>query len=138
MLKEFREFAVKGNMIDLAIGVIIGAAFGSIVKSLVDDVIMPPIGMLIGNVDFNNIFFVLREGITIHGPYDTLADALKAGAVVIKVGVFLNTVINFIIIAFCIFIMIKQLQRFKKKDAATAVVAPEVQLLTEIRDLLKK
>lgn len=138
MLKEFKEFAIKGNMIDLAVGVVIGAAFGNIVKSLVDDVIMPPIGVLIGNVDFNNIFFVLREGATIHAPYDTLADAMKAGAVVIKVGVFLNTVISFLIIAFSIFILIKQLQRFKKEDAAKVIPAPEVQLLSEIRDLLKK
>lgn len=138
MLKEFKEFALKGNMIDLAVGVIIGAAFGNVVKSLVDDIIMPPIGALIGNVDFNNIFFTLRQGPTIPAPYNTLADALKAGAVVIKVGLFINTVISFLIIALCVFLLIKQLQRFKKQEAAAAVTPPEVILLGEIRDLLKK
>lgn len=138
MLKEFKDFALKGSVIDLAVGVIIGASFGSIVKSLVDDVIMPPIGLLIGNVDFSNIFLTLKEGPVIQAPYATLADALKAGAVVIKIGAFLNTVISFLIIAFCVFLVIRQLSRFKKEVAKEAVVAPEVQLLTEIRDLLKK
>lgn len=138
MLKEFKEFALKGNVVDLAVGVIIGAAFGSIVKSLVDDIIMPPIGYLLGNVDFTNLFIVMKEG-TVSGPYATLADATKAGAVMIKYGSFANTIVSFTIIAFSVFLLIKQLSRFKKEELAAAPgPTPEVKLLTDIRDLLKK
>jgi large conductance mechanosensitive channel len=139
MIKEFKEFAIKGNVVDLAVGVIIGASFGSIVKSLVDDIIMPPIGFVLGNVDFTNIFVVLKNG-NIPGPYNTLADAVKAGAVVIKVGLFFNTVISFLIIAFTVFLVVKQIQRLKKEEAATAAPAApatEIALLSEIRDILK-
>lgn len=114
MLKEFKAFALKGNVVDLAVGVIIGASFGAIVKSLVDDIIMPPIGFVLGNVDFTNLFLVLKEG-NVPGPYATLADAAKAGAVLIKYGSFANTVVSFVIIAFSVFLLIKQLSRFKKE-----------------------
>ncbi|MGZ3787493.1 MAG: large conductance mechanosensitive channel protein MscL [Bacteriovorax sp.] len=138
MLKEFKDFAMKGNVVDLAVGVIIGASFGAIVKSLVDDIIMPPIGSVLGNVDFANLFIVVKEG-KIPGPYATLDDAAKAGAVLIKYGSFANTVVSFIIVAFAVFILIKQLNRFKKEQAqAPAGPTPEVKVLTEIRDLLRK
>ncbi|WP_018150325.1 large conductance mechanosensitive channel protein MscL [Leeia oryzae] len=142
MLKEFKEFAMKGNVVDLAVGVIIGAAFGAIVKSLVDDVIMPPIGLILGNVDFSNLFFVLKEGAKAAGPYTSLKEAAEAGAVVIKYGVFVNAVVNFLIVAFSVFVMIKQLNRFKKVEAETpaapAEPTEEVLLLREIRDSLKR
>ena len=102
MFKEFKEFAMKGNMLDMAVGIIIGAAFGLIVTSLVNDVIMPPIGFLLGNVDFSNIFAVLKEGKT-PGPYASVAAAKAAGAVTMNVGLFINTIINFLIVAFAIF-----------------------------------
>ena len=136
MIKEFKEFAVKGNVVDLAVGVIIGASFGAIVKSLVDDIIMPPIGYLLGNVDFTNMFLVLKQG-TPAGPYNTLADAVRAGAVLIKLGLFLNTVVSFLIVSFSVFILVRQIQRLKKSEQAGAPSA-EVTLLTEIRDLLKR
>lgn len=138
MLKEFKEFALKGNVVDLAVGIIIGAAFGTIVKSLVDDIIMPPIGYLLGNVDFTNLFIIIKEGSAVPAPYNSLADATKAGAVMIKYGSFANTVVSFIIVAFSVFILIKQLNRFKKKEEVAAGPTAEVQVLTEIRDLLRK
>src|SRR4030043_1292733 len=106
MLKEFKAFAMRGNVLDMAVGIIIGAAFGTIVTSLVNDVIMPPIGLLLGNVDFSNIFAVLKEGKT-PGPYASVAAAKAAGAVTMNMGVFINTVINFIIVAFAIFMLIR-------------------------------
>jgi large conductance mechanosensitive channel len=114
MFKEFKKFAVKGNAIDMAVGIIIGAAFGAIIKSLVDDVIMPPIGMLLGNVDFSNLFLVLREG-KVASPYASLAAAKAAGAVTVNVGVFINTIISFLIVAFSVFVVIKNVDRFKKE-----------------------
>ncbi len=141
MWKEFKAFAMKGNVVDLAVGVIIGAAFGGIVKSLVDDVIMPPIGLLLGSVDFTSMFAVLKEGATA-GPYTTPADAAKAGAVILRYGVFVNAIINFLIVAFSVFMVVKQLNRLQKKEAAAApapVAPPEdILLLREIRDSLKK
>lgn len=138
MLKDFKEFAMKGNVVDLAVGVIIGASFGAIVKSLVDDVIMPPIGYLLGNVDFSNFFIVIKEG-ALPGPYTTLTDALKSGAVIIKIGLFLNTIISFLIIAFSVFLLVRQMQKLKKEEkAAPAAPKEEIVLLTQIRDLLKK
>jgi large conductance mechanosensitive channel len=119
MLKEFKEFVMRGNVVDMAVGIIIGAAFGTIVKSLVSDVIMPPIGLLLGNVDFANLFVVLKEGATA-GPYVALADAQAAGAVTINVGVFINTIISFIIVAFAIFLMIRKINQMKKKEEAPA------------------
>ena len=120
MLKEFKEFAVKGNVVDMAVGIIIGAAFGAIIKSLVDDVIMPPIGMLLGNVDFANLFTVLREGAEIAGPYASLADAKAAGAVTINYGVFINTLISFVLIALSVFVLIKNINRFKRKRGTSS------------------
>lgn len=140
MLKEFKNFAMKGNVVDLAVGVIIGASFGAIVKSLVDDIIMPPIGFVLGNVDFSNLFVVLKDGVKAPGPYATLADANAAGAVLIKYGAFANTVVSFLIVAFAVFILVNQLQKLKREEPAAAPVLPneEVKLLGEIRDLLKK
>lgn len=114
MLKEFKEFAMRGNVLDMAVGIIIGAAFGTIVTSLVNDVIMPPIGLLLGNVDFSNIFAVLKDGKT-PGPYASLAVAKAAGAVTLNLGVFINTVINFLIVAFAIFLLIRNVNRLKKE-----------------------
>ena len=122
MLKEFKEFAVKGNVIDMAVGIVIGAAFGTIVKSLVDDVIMPPIGLLLGNVDFQNMFLVLKDGNPPH-PYPNLAAANGAGAVVLRYGIFFNTIVSFLIVAFAIFLMIKQINRLKREAPAPAPVA---------------
>jgi large conductance mechanosensitive channel len=122
MFKEFKEFAMRGNVIDMAVGIIIGAAFGAIVQSLVKDVIMPPIGLLLGRVDFTNLFLVLKHGATA-GPYATVAQAHDAGAVSINYGLFLNTVINFFIVAFAIFLVIRSLNRLKRQEAA-APVAP--------------
>jgi large conductance mechanosensitive channel len=117
MLKEFKEFAMRGNVIDMAVGIIIGAAFGTIIKSLVADIIMPPIGLLLGNVDFSNLFTVLREG-TAAGPYASLADAQKAGAVTINYGVFVNTIISFVIVAFAVFLLIRQINKLKREAEA--------------------
>jgi large conductance mechanosensitive channel len=138
MLKDFKNFAIKGNVVDLAVGVIIGASFGTIVKSLVDDIIMPPIGLLLGNVDFSNLFVVIKEGAKVPGPYLTLAEADAAGAILIKYGAFVNTVVSFLIVAFAIFILVNQLQKLKKKQqAAPTLPTDEVKILGEIRDLLK-
>lgn len=117
MFKEFKDFAMRGNVLDMAVGIIIGAAFGTIITSLVNDVIMPPIGLLLGNVDFSNIFAVLKEGKTA-GPYASVAAAKAAGAVTMNMGVFINTVINFIIVAFAIFLLIRSINQLKKKQEA--------------------
>jgi large conductance mechanosensitive channel len=122
MLKEFKKFVMRGNVVDMAVGIIIGAAFGTIVKSLVTDIIMPPIGLLLGNVDFTNLFTVLKEGATAAGPYASLADAQAAGAVTINYGLFVNTIISFIIVAFAIFILIRKINALKKKEEAPPVV----------------
>lgn len=125
MFKEFKAFAMRGNVVDMAVGIIIGAAFGAIVKSLVDDVLMPPIGMLLGNVDFSNLFAVLKEGASAAAPYASLADAKKAGAVTINYGLFVNSVISFLIIAFAVFILIKNLNRLKQDEAPAAPATRE-------------
>ena len=119
MFKEFKEFAMRGNVVDMAVGIVVGAAFGLIVKSLVADIIMPPIGLLLGNVDFSDLFVLLKEGAG-PGPYLTLADAQKAGAVTINFGLFINTVINFLIVAFAIFLLIRGLNRLKREKEAPA------------------
>jgi len=119
MMKEFKEFAVKGNVVDMAVGIIIGAAFGTIVKSLVADVIMPPIGLLLGNVDFANLFIVLKDA-AVPGTYATLAEAHAAGAVTLNYGLFINTIISFLIVAFAIFILIKNINKLKRKEEAPA------------------
>lgn len=113
MMKGFKEFIMRGNVVDMAVGIIIGAAFVTIIKSLVDDIIMPPIGLLLGNVDFSNIFAVLKEG-KVPGPYATPALAKQAGAVTLNFGIFINTIISFLIVAFSVFILIRQVNRFKK------------------------
>jgi large conductance mechanosensitive channel len=119
MIKEFKEFAVRGNVVDMAVGIIIGGAFGTIVKSLVADVIMPPIGMLLGNVDFSELFLVLNSGST-PGPYVTLADAQKAGAVTINYGLFINSVISFLIVAFAVFLLIRAVNKMKRAEETPA------------------
>jgi len=115
MLKEFKEFALRGNVVDMAIGIIIGAAFGTIVKSLVSDIIMPPIGLLLGDVDFINLFVLLKEG-SPPEPYASLADAQAAGAVTINYGVFINAVISFLIVAFVMFLIIRSMNRLKREE----------------------
>jgi large conductance mechanosensitive channel len=139
MLKEFREFAVKGNVVDMAVGIIIGAAFGKIVDSLVKDVIMPPIGLLLGKVDFANLFVVLKNGAQA-GPYLSVEAAQKAGAVTFNYGMFINTVISFTIVAFAVFMLIRAINRLKAQEEAKPAAAPaeEIVLLREIRDSLKK
>jgi len=117
MLKEFKEFAMRGNVVDMAVGIIIGAAFGSIVSSLVADILMPPIGLLLGNVDFSNLFLVLKSG-KVAGPYAALADAKTAGAVTINYGVFVNAVISFVIVAFAVFLLIRAINRLKRQEVA--------------------
>jgi large conductance mechanosensitive channel len=117
MLKEFKEFAMRGNVVDMAVGIIIGGAFGTIVKSLVEDVLMPPIGLLLGGVDFANFFLIIREG-TAPGPYASLAAARDAGVVLISYGVFLNAVISFLIVAFAVFLLIKGINRLQREKEA--------------------
>jgi len=119
MLKEFKEFAMRGSVVDMAVGIVIGAAFGAIIASFVADVLMPPIGLLLGRVDFANLFVVLKQG-TMAGPYESLAAAKQAGAVTLNVGVFINTVISFLIIAFAVFLVIRSINRLKAKQEAPA------------------
>ncbi|MEQ9620189.1 MAG: large-conductance mechanosensitive channel protein MscL [Deltaproteobacteria bacterium] len=141
MLKEFKEFAMRGNVVDMAVGIIIGAAFGTIVQSLVNDVVMPPIGLILGNVDFSNLFLVLKEG-TPPGPYAALIDAKDAGAVTINYGAFINTVISFLIVALAVFVLVRAINQMKRKEEAKPEAPPEPsneeKLLAEIRDILKK
>ena len=142
MLKEFKEFAVKGNMLDMAVGIIIGAAFGTIIKSLVDDVLMPPIGMLMGGVDFKEFFLTLGD--PVGAPFATLAAAQEAGAVTINYGLFINALISFLIVAWAVFFVVRGFNKMKKEEevveeAPSAPPEPSAEevLLTEIRDLLK-
>jgi large conductance mechanosensitive channel len=123
MLKEFKEFAMKGNVLDMAVGIVIGAAFSKIVSSFVDDLLMPPIGRLLGGVDFSNLFIALNGQ-----HYDTLAAAKAAGAATLNYGLFLNTVINFLIVAFAIFLLVKQVNRLKREPAAVAPTTKECPL----------
>ena len=133
MLKEFKEFAMRGNVMDMAVGIILGVAFGRIVTSFVENVLMPPIGLLMGEVDFSDLFINLTGG-----TYTTLAAAQEAGAVTLNYGLWINTVIDFVIVAFAIFMVIRQMNRWKKKqEAAPAAPPKEEVLLTEIRDILK-
>jgi large conductance mechanosensitive channel len=136
ILQEFKDFAMKGNVIDLAVGIIIGAAFGKIVSSLVNDLIMPPIGLLVGGIDFKDIAVTMKSA-----EVDAAGKVLKA-AVTLKIGNFIQTVVDFLIVAFAIFMMIRGINRFsrKKEEAPAPAPAPtkEEELLTEIRDLLKK
>jgi large conductance mechanosensitive channel len=138
MLKDFKEFAMRGNVVDMAVGIIVGAAFGKIVSSFVNDVLMPPLGLLLGNVDFSNLFISLNGT-----AYATLAAAQEAGAPILKYGMFIQTILDFLIVAFAIFMAINAMNKLKKKEAEAPPAAPpgpsdEVRLLTEIRDALKK
>ena len=134
MFNEFKAFIAKGNVMDMAVGIIIGAAFTAIVNSMVGDMLMPIIGMLTSGVDFSTLFFTM-DGQS----YDTMALAEEAGATVIKYGLFINAIINFLIVAFVIFMLVRQVNKLKEKEAAAPAVPPaDVKLLTEIRDLLKK
>ena len=138
MLNEFKEFAMRGNVMDMAIGIIIGAAFGKIVTSLVNDIIMPPIGLLMGNVDFSNLFLNL----SMDAEYASVAAAEAAGAPIVKYGIFINTVLDFVIVAFVIFLVIRGLNKLRRKQEAAPPPPPpgptaEEKLLAEIRDLLK-
>lgn len=118
MWKDFKEFAMRGNVIDMAVGIIIGAAFGTIVKSLVADIIMPPIGLLLGNVDFTNLFIILKPGLEVMPPYASWQEATAAGAVTINYGLFINSVVSFLIVAFAVFVVIRNLNKLKKKEEA--------------------
>ena len=142
MLKDFKEFALKGNVIDLAVGVVVGAAFSPIVASIVNDILMPPIGLLVGGADFSNMFVVLKDGTKALPPYESLAAAKAAGAVTVNVGVFINTVVNFLIVAVAIFFVVKGMNRLRRQQPAPvpAVVEPPKSefLLAEIRDLLRE
>lgn len=135
MLKEFRDFISRGNVLDLAVAVIIGVAFGAVVKSFVDDIIMPPIGRVLGNVDFANLFINLSGGV-----YASLADAKKAGAATVNYGLFLNTVISFLIIALAVFLVVKAVNKIRRQQADAPPPPPTTteKLLSEIRDLLKQ
>lgn len=139
MVQEFKQFALKGNVMDMAVGIIIGGAFGKIVSSLVTDVVMPPIGKLMGGVDFSNLFVALDPQ---KGPFKTLADAKAAGVATLNYGLFINTVIDFTIVALAIFVMIKGMNAMRKREdekpATPVEPTADVKLLTEIRDLLKK
>lgn len=140
MLKEFKEFVMRGNVLDMAVGIIIGAAFGAIVTSLVNDVIMPPVGLLLGGADFSNLFLLLKEG-TAPGPYASVAAAKAAGAVTLNIGLFINAVISFLLVASAIFMVVKAVNRMRRQGppppAAPAPPTPSETLLTEIRDLLR-
>jgi large conductance mechanosensitive channel len=120
MLKDFKAFVMRGNVVDLAVGVIIGAAFGAIVKSLVDDVIMPPIGLATGGIDFSNKFVVLQEGSKAAAPYASLADAKEAGAVTLNYGLFINQIVTFLIVAFCVFLLVRAINRMHAPPPAAA------------------
>jgi large conductance mechanosensitive channel len=120
MLQEFREFVLRGNVVDMAIGIIVGAAFGTIVKTLVDDVIMPPVGLLLGGVDFTNFFILLKAG-SPAAPYASLADAQAAGAVTINYGLFINAVVSFLIVAFTMFLLIRSVNRLEREEEAPPV-----------------
>lgn len=140
MLKEFKEFAIKCNVLDMAVGIIIGAAFGTVVQSVVNDILMPPIGLLLGGMDFTDLFVTLQQG-AVPGPYATLAAAQEAGAVTINYGLFVNSVVSFLIVAWAVFMVVRSFNRMEKKEEAAPAAPPapsaEETLLTEIRDLLK-
>lgn len=123
MVKEFKEFAVKGNVVDMAVGIIIGGAFGTVVKSFVDDVMMPPLGMAVGNIDFQDIMVVLKQGAT-PGPYETLAAAKEAGAVTLNLGMFINAAVSFTIVAFAVFLLVKGINRLKRAEEAAPPPPP--------------
>lgn len=124
ILREFREFAVKGSVVDMAVGIVVGGAFGTIAKSFVSDVIMPPIGLAVGRVNFGNLFWVIAEG-SPHGPYNTIAEAQKAGAVTLNYGVFIDTIVSFFIIALAVFFLVRAINRVRSEfEKAPAAQAP--------------
>lgn len=138
MWKEFKAFALRGNMVDMAVGIIIGASFGGLVQSLVKDLIMPPIGLFTGGIDFTNKFWVLKAGKDGLMQYATLADATKAGAVTLNYGLFVTLVVNFLIVSLAVFLLVRVIQHFYKRQESTdKTPTKEQELLTEIRDLLK-
>nr|Q3ANR9.1 RecName: Full=Large-conductance mechanosensitive channel [Chlorobium chlorochromatii CaD3] len=125
VMKEFKEFAVKGNVVDMAVGIIIGGAFGAIVNNLVSQVILPPLGLLIGGVDFSSLYIILKEGATQAAPYNSLAEATAAGAVTLNYGVFLNSVFSFVIMAFAVFLLVKSINMLRRTEGSkSAVPAP--------------
>lgn len=138
MLKEFKEFALRGNVVDMAVGIVIGAAFGTIVSSFVKDLVTPLLGLLTGGTDFTNLFFVLREG-TPAGPYPSLPKAVEAGAVTLNLGVFLNAIISFLIIAAALFAVVRAMNALRREEPPPPPAEPPAEqvLLREIRDLLK-
>ena len=139
MLSEFKQFVMRGNVLDMAVGIIIGAAFGTIVSSLVADVLMPPIGLALGGIDFANMFVTLKDGAKAAGPYASLAEAKAAGAVTVNYGIFINAVVSFLIVAFCVFLLVKAVNRMQRTaPAAPPAPSPTEALLAEIRDLLKR
>lgn len=125
MLKEFKEFAIKGSVVDMAVGIIIGAAFTSVVQSLVKDVLMPPLGLLMGGVDFSELFVVLKEG-SIPPPYATISSAQEVGAVTLNYGVFINAAISFLIVSFAVFILIRYINKLKRPEEKPEPVAPSI------------
>jgi len=140
MLKEFKEFAMKGNVLDMAVGIIIGGAFGTIVSSFVADVMMPPLGLLMGGLDFKDMFVTLKEGAKAAGPYASLADAKAAGANTLNYGAFVNAVVSFLIVAFAVFLVVKAMNNMRRTQPAAPPPGPtpDQALLAEIRDLLKR
>lgn len=129
MLEEYKKFAIRGNVVDMAVGIIIGAAFNGVVQSLVSDVLTPPLGLLMGDVDFENLFVVLREG-TPEGPYGTLEAAQSAGAVTVNFGMFINAVISFVIVSFAVFVLVRYINRLREPEAAPEPAAPTVKKCT--------
>lgn len=142
MFKEFKAFAMRGNVVDIAVGIVIGVAFGAVVASFVGDILMPIVGTLVGGVDFSNYFLVLKEGVTAPGPYPTLAAVKTAGGVAVGYGALINTIVNFVIVAFALFMVIKGMNAAKKKEEAAPTAPPEPSkeelLLSQIRDLLAR
>ncbi len=142
MLKEFKEFIIKGNAFDLAVGVIIGGAFGAMAGSFVTDVMMPPLGLVMGGADFSDIFVTLKDGAKAAGPYATLAAAKDAGAVTLNIGSFINTVVNLVIVGFVVFMLVKGVNAARKPAPEAPAPPPptpeDVLLLREIRDALKR
>lgn len=142
MFQEFKKFIVQGNALDLAVGVIIGGVFGAVVTSLVNDVIMPPVGLLVGGVDFSNLFVTLKEGAKAAGPYVSLAAAKDAGAVTLNLGAFLNTIVNLVLVGFAVFMIVKAANSARRPEPAAPAAPPptpeDIVLLREIRDALRK
>lgn len=131
MIKEFKEFILRGNVFDMAIGIIVGGAFSPIVGTLVAEILMPPIGYVLGGVDFSNLFFVLKPGAMNPGPYLALKEAREAGAVAIGYGLFLNTIVTFLIVAFAVFMLVKTVNTMKKKETAAAPAPPATKVCPE-------